>query len=391
MNASPQRVQLSVNRFEIEADGDCRAVAGNRALGAPTTSQPGKPPGNPPRNRARTLSLDWLSDTSKQRLALTGRTWVPPLEFTSVAPFLQLEYELGPVTVRGGARRENAELRVDTFQTLAAYGNRSVAGGTLEFGQTVKNLGAIWRFSPGWSMFASYNDGFGLPDVGLVLRGINSDGRSVNDLIDLKPVVTDNKEIGLAWRGKRGNFGLSYYESSSDLGSQIRVVNGIGRVDRVPVEVKGWELNGEAKLADAWKIFALYSKIGGKTATGPEQPLDVELGSRSPGPNKLVMGVDWAFAPEGNLRLQAARYFSRQINSGRTSGSARLDERFHGYAVADLAISYKSAWGDLGFGVENLFDKQYIGYFPQANPGGSQDDYFAGRGRTYTVSYGRTF
>lgn len=463
-----QRVQFSANRFAIEGDGDYRAVAGNRALGVPTTSQPGKPPGNPPRNRVQTLSLDWqhndlaggaataqlykqdfsasygagtspvfqdpaiapagtlvdqseivadkwglrtswlrpdflvrnleltagidwLSDTSKQRLALTGRTWVPPLEFTSVAPFLQLEYEIGPVTLRGGARRENAELRVGTYQTLAAYGSRSVAGGTLAFTQTVKNLGAIWRFSPGWSVFASYNEGFGLPDVGLVLRGINSNGRSVNDLIDLKPVITDNREVGLAWRGVRGNFGLSYYESSSDLGSQIRVVNGIGRVDRVPVEVKGWELNGEARLADAWKLFALYSTIDGKTAVGPDQPLDVDLGSRSQGPDKLVLGVDWAFSQQGNMRLQAARYFSRQINSGRTSGSARLDERFDGYAVADLAVSYKSAWGDLGFGVENLFDKQYIGYFPQANPGGTQDDYFAGRGRTYTVSYARTF
>jgi iron complex outermembrane receptor protein len=47
--------------------------------------------------------------------------------------------------------------------------------------------------------------------------------------------------------------------------------------------------------------------------------------------------------------------------------------------------------GDFGLGIENLFDRQYIGYFPQANPGGTNEDYFAGHGRTYTLSWRRTF
>ncbi len=339
--------------------------------------------------------LDWLRDNSQQRLAATNRVWVPPLEFTSVAPFAQLEYEAGPVTLRGGLRHEQARLAVDTYTTLAAYGSRRVEGGTPRFSETVKNLGGILRLGAGWSAFASYGEGFGLPDVGLVLRSVNVAGRSVERLIDLRPVITENKEVGLAWRGARGNLAVSYYDSRSDLGSQIRVssTTGLGQVDRVPVVVKGWELTGEWKAAPAWSLFGLYSHIDGKTAASAGAPLDVALGARSQAPDKLVAGVNWAFSPRGSARLQAARYFPRHINIGRTTGNANLEEHFGGYTLADLAVMHKSSWGDFGFGVENLFDRQYIGYYSEADAGSQtrQDNYFAGRGRTFTVSYSRSF
>ena len=88
---------------------------------------------------------------------------MPTLDFTLTAPFLQLEYERGPITVRGGVRRESADLRVDTYTTLAAYGSRLVQGGERSFSKTVKNVGAVWRFAPQWSAFVSSAEGFGLP------------------------------------------------------------------------------------------------------------------------------------------------------------------------------------------------------------------------------------
>ncbi|MFX7858150.1 hypothetical protein ABTK38_20820, partial [Acinetobacter baumannii] len=76
-----------------------------------------------------TTGLDLLDDTSSQRLTKTGRSWVPPLHYRSLAPFAQLEYEAGPLTVRGGLRDEHTRLQVDTYRTLAFYGNALVTGG----------------------------------------------------------------------------------------------------------------------------------------------------------------------------------------------------------------------------------------------------------------------
>lgn len=340
-----------------------------------------------------TTGLDWLKDTSEQRLALTARSWVPPLKFTSTAPFAQLEYDVGLVTLRGGARLENANLKVDSYRTLAFYKDTAVQGGERSFSQWVKSLGAVWRLGSGWSTFVAYNEGFGVPDVGLVLRAVATANQSVDKLISLEPVVTDNREIGLAWRGRLGSFSASVYDSRSDLGSQIRVdaATGVGSVLRVPVQVKGFEFSGEVKPLADWTLSASYARTRGKTATRQDAPLDVSLGARSQGPDKLVLAAAWQFAAKGNVRLQATRLASRHINIGRVVGTARLEEKFDGYTLADLAATYGTTWGDFGIGVENLFDRQYVGYFAQSNPAGTNDDYLAGRGRTLTVSWRRSF
>jgi iron complex outermembrane receptor protein len=341
-----------------------------------------------------TTGLDWLSDTSEQRLAMTGRTWVPPLKFNSTAPFSQLEYEFGNFTVRGGLRYEDVRLRVDRYRTLAAYNRTEVAGGERSFDKFVKNLGAVWRMGGGWSAFVSYSEGFGLPDVGLVLRAVNVSGRSVENLIDLQPVVTDNREVGVTWRGERGSFTASVYDSRSKLGSQVRVDNatGIGSVQRLPVHVKGFEFTGEFKPQRDWTLSTTYALTRGKTARTTGEPLDVELSARNQGPDKLVLAARWAFMPGASARLQAAHYASRHINEGVTPvGTTQLVERFDGYTVADLGLNWASPWGELGLGIENLLDRQYVGYYAQANPAGTSDDYYAGRGRTYTLSWRRTF
>ena len=119
--------------------------------------------------------------------------------------------------------------------------------------------------------------------------------------------------------------------------------------------------------------------------------MDVELGARSQGPDKLVLAAAWAFAPGASARLQATHLRSRDINVGRMVGTARLEEHFQGYTLADFAASMPTRWGDVGLGIENLFDRQYVGYYSQSNPAGTNDDYFAGRGRTVTLSWRRSF
>lgn len=340
-----------------------------------------------------TGGLDWLSDTSKQRLALTGRDWVPPLQFRALAPFAQLEYERGDVTLRGGLRHEHARLEVDTYTTLASYGRRQVRGGTRSFDQLVGNLGLVWRFARGWSAFASYNEGFGLPDVGLVLRAVNVAGRSVEDLAALEPILTGNREVGLTWQHRMGSFTASVYDSRSDLSGQVRIdaATGIGSVVRVPVRVRGFEFAGELRPAQGWALSASLARTRGMTATAEGKPLDVALSSRYQGPAKLVLAARWAFAPTMAARVQASHYASRHVNAGRTAGTANLEEHFDGYTVADVLLTWATRVGDWSLGIENAFDRQYIGYYAQARPSGTNDDYFAGRGRAFTLSWRRSF
>lgn len=468
-NFGDQRLQLTVNRFRMEGDGDYKQVPANFASGTPTSSTPGTPAGAPPRNKVETSSLeyrhnevlggsfnaqlfkqdfaslygatntatfqdvalapagklfdqsevvadkygakltyvrpntvidgleftaglDYLRDRTKQWLAGTGRTWVPTLDFTSVAPFTQLEYEIGPLTVRGGVRHEDAKLNVDTYTTLAAYGSRLVQGGQRAFTKNVKNIGAVYRFSPNWSAFVSSAEGFGLPDVGLVLRAVNRPGQSVASLFDMEPVITRNNEIGVNWRGALGNVGASFYDSRSKLGTALRINSaGIGQLDRVPTTVRGWEISGEVRPARELSAFGSYSRTLGKTAATAGAPMDVALGARSQGPDKLVAGANWQWMPKANLRLQATKLKDRDINIGRTAGTAILEEHFKGYTLVDLAGNYDTPWGKIGLGLENLTDRQYVGYYPQSASYKDPASYFAGRGRTLSLSLVRNF
>jgi iron complex outermembrane receptor protein len=463
-----QRLQLSLNRFDLSGDGDYRNAPGVVAQGVPTSSEPGTPVGMTPRNRVRsgsidyrhaalfggaltaqlfthdfeslygatntstfqdrniaplgtlydqsevvadklgsritwvrpdllvqglelTAGVDWLKDHTQQRLAGTNRTWVPELKFRSLAPFLQLEVEIGPVTVRGGVRHENATLDVDTYTTLAAYGSRRVEGGSAEFSKSVKNIGAVWRFLPGWSAFASSSEGFGLPDAGLVLRGVTLPNQSVSSLISLQPIVTRNKEIGVNWRGSQGQFGLSRYDSRSKLGSVIRINSaGIGLVERVPTTVKGWEANAEWRPNRDWSVFGTWATTDGKTAASQGAPMDLDLGARSQGPDKGVIGANWRVRPHAQLRLQASHLRDRDINIGRRVGTSNLEEHFKGYTLADAALTWDSAYGRFGLSVENLFDKQYIGYYAQSASAVDPAATYAGRGRTFALSWTRS-
>ncbi|MCH8855460.1 MAG: TonB-dependent receptor [Proteobacteria bacterium] len=339
-----------------------------------------------------TTGLDLLDDTSSQRLTKTGRSWVPPLHYRSLAPFAQLEYEAGPLTVRCGLRDEHTRLQVDTYRTLAFYGNALVTGGERRAHQRVKSLGGIWRFGrSGWSAFASYNEGFGPPDAGLILRAVRTANQSVGQLVDLQPIVVKNHEIGANWRGAGTTLSMSVYRSRSELGSQLVVSNGIGALQRVPIEVKGVEISAEHRINAAVKLNGTFARTLGRTASAPGQPLDLMLGARSQGPDKLLLGAQWTAGSAWSSQLNLSHYRPREANLGKTLGSASLAERFSGYTVLDLASRWQTGWGQWGLGVENLLNRRYITYYGEANYSGTNDDYYAGRGRTWTLSWRRDF
>ena len=71
--------------------------------------------------------------------------------------------------------------------------------------------------------------------------------------------------------------------------------------------------------------------------------------------------------------------------------AAPVGHDFAGYTTADASVAIPSSLGLFRIGVENLFDKQYIVYFSQVDPVGGNDTFFAGPGRSFTLSFERRF
>lgn len=353
------------------------------------------------------VGLDVVEDVAQQVLALTDRLWVPPMEYTSVAPFAQASFDMGPVTVTAGVRREDGELQVDDYTTVWQRDRRFVSGGTLEYKKTLPNVGAIVRLPMGFSVFGSYGKGFTLPNVGIPLRnqqcnsdtgeggppfgGTQPDGcpndppQSVEGILDLQAVVSDNTEFGFNWRGAWGSVGGSYYQSDSEFGSSLRVdpvVQDLVLLRR-PVKIDGYELYGELNASEVLKFTALYSHTKGKTRTGDTGPLTRGMGVLDINPHKFGATANWRFSPRGDVTLSSTTLFDRDLNEG-----AAGEEHTKGYTLFDLSVNHEIGRGQVTLGVENLTDKFYVLSWSQVV---GFRNFWSGRGRVTSLSYSMHF
>jgi iron complex outermembrane recepter protein len=328
--------------------------------------------------------VDLVKDETQQRLALTNRIWVPPMDYTSVGPYAQLSYDIGPVTLSGGVRYEDGEIKVDDYTTTYFRNRVFVQGGKLDYKDTLKNAGAIWRIGEGWSVFGSYSEGFTLPNIGIPLRNINTPGQSVDGILALQAIIFDNKEAGFNWRGTRGSFGASYYESKSDLGASLSVdpVTKDFVLNRAPVKINGVDVTAEYRISPTLRVNALYAHTVGKTtpASNPNGPLSLTMGVANISPDKLSSSIEWRFVPAASVTLGATSLMGRDINAGTSAA-----EHTHGYTLYDLTANYDTEkLGAFSLGVENLTNKFYFLSFSQID---FFQNYFAGRGRTVSLTY----
>ncbi len=327
--------------------------------------------------------IDVVEDTTDQNLALTGRLWVPPMTYKSTAPWAQVSYDFGPVTLSGGIRREDGELSVDSYTTTFFRNRVFVQGGKLDYQENLPNYGAIVRLPRDFSVFAAYGKGFSLPNVGIPLRNQNRPGQSVSGILDLQAVVVDNKEVGFNWKGGWANFGASYYRSESDFGVALFIDPATSDfvMRRQPVDIKGFEMSADASISRDIKVGALYSRIRGKSVYVDGGPLDREMGVLDINPDKLGLWAQWQFSSRGNLRVGSTTLFDRDLNVGRSG-----EEHTKGYTLVDLVANYDlpKKYGTLSLGVENLTDKFYILSWSQVV---GFRNFWSGRGRVWSLTH----
>lgn len=455
-----QRLQFTVNRYQIKSKASYVGVAGDRTRGIPSTSVAGEPEGTPAWNDVWTSSLsyqhfdlagmelsamafnqefeglfgadisstfqdasiapvgtlydqsravaskvgskvgltnadlldgrlkltagfDTLLDTGKQDLYGTGRTFVPESEYRNLSLFTQGEYKLlDNLVLHGGVRHENAELEVASYRTLAAYKNVQVEGGTLKFSETLFNAGIVYSPVQELSLFASYSEGFGMPDIGRALRSINKSGQSIGNMENLKPILTESVELGARLRQGRGDFEISYFQSDSEFGTRIVPVNGVFMMAREKTRIQGIETSVGYRFNPAHRAKLAYAYTKGRYDSDKDGSLDAKLDGLNVAPNRLI--ASWSAEWSGKLAsfVQAQHAFDQSFDDPA--------KEFKGYTLVDATVSYQLPQGKLRLAVANLFDEDYITYYSQSalvEP----KRYFAGRGRTLTLGYSLDF
>lgn len=462
-NWDDQRIELTVNEFELAGDNDWVAVSGDISAGVPTTAMEGDVAGKAPTNDVTMISVsysnadllgqavrlqvfnqdfaatygggtyatfqdpaigddvfdqsqnesrkagakltlerdrlgelplslvygvDLLRDETAQTLVQTGRTWVPESTYRNVSLFGQAEFTgIERLTVTAGTRHERARLEVDDFTTLYSYnGGQLVQGGEPDFSETLFNIGATFQVTEALRAFANVSEGFSMPDVGRVLRGIDMPGQDVESFLNLTPIVTDNTEIGLEHQSGTTFLQLSYYTSDSEFGQRL-VANsdGIYVVQREKMEIDGVEFRARWQATGDDTLGLRYAHTDGRFDSDADGRVDSDLAGANATPDRANVSWERSWTDRMNTRLQVSYLMDHRFRNAAGVTTAEFD----GYTTVDLSADVAVGNGVLLVGIQNLTNTDYYTYYSQTL--GNDGRNFKGFGRSFRLAYRMDF
>ncbi|QYJ79086.1 TonB-dependent receptor [Shewanella acanthi] len=330
--------------------------------------------------------LDLFRDTTEQDLVKTGVSWVPESTYDNFAPYLQLDFDvINDLTLSGGVRYEHAKLSVDDYKTLYGAGNKEIEGGDTSFNETLFNVGVSYKIIPSVRLYTSYNQGFGMPDIGRILRDGNSfpaTDSSISNSLSLAPIVTDNVEFGADYQGEFISAKLAYYRSATDFGARLALnSDGFYDVKREKSVIDGIEANLTAYLGSNDDLGINLAMQRGEYDSNDDGKTDTDLDGANMPPNRVNLFWTHNFDNQMSTRVQANFFIDRDF----TDADGEEYANFNGYTTVDASFSMPLFKGTLSLGLQNLLNEDYFNYYSQTM--GTNDRYFKGMGRTATIGY----
>lgn len=335
--------------------------------------------------------IDYSHDQTSQPIERPGvptALFVPEMKQASIAPFAQFTASVADwLTLRGGLRWENADVKVDTFTTIPLFsptlmGGVTIQGGTLKYEEILFNIGAV--LSPfkggaldGVSVYAGFSQGFSVGDLGRALRSTTAPSI---EQFGFKAQIIDSYEAGIRADYDTVDASLAVFLSKSEFGSTFNAVT--LELTRAPEKVWGIEGTIDVKPTDGWAMGANVSWVDGNqknVVTGIVSPLDTSRIS----PVKAVFYASYDFAESWTSRLQLT-YSGRQNRfPGNPTVFGRAD--IEAFALLDFSIGGQVGPGRMTFAVNNLLNEKY--FTPDAYRFANANQFTTGQGVTGRISY----
>lgn len=317
--------------------------------------------------------------------------YMPPVTTRSIGAFAQLQHRFNAQwSAEGGLRYDRAQASFNDFTPLSqsrAPSPQPVNGGTVRYNAWTYNLGTVFTPVPGQELYASYSQGFELPDIGVVVRNATPAFNLGNS--NLQAVKTNTYEMG--WRGKFSNVmaNLSVFQSRSNLGAVQSFNNGLTLL-RTREKIHGIE-GGLDYFSDDdhWSVGGSFTWMKGRELPQAASGYQDMTGFRIP-PLKLTAYVEYRPDTRWSHRLQATAYASKDYRLGGKTGFGRYDTR--GYTTVDLISQWKiDPKNRVSLGVENLFNRQYFPLYSQLLRSNNNTSRLPAAGTVLKISYAHTW
>jgi iron complex outermembrane receptor protein len=243
--------------------------------------------------------------------------------------------------------------------------------------------GVIVEPMDGVRAYGSYAEGYTIADVGRILRGITEANVDIDDFLALEPVISNNREIGVEYDRGILDASASYFWSSSKLGSLLVLgLDGIFSVARQPVEIEGFEARASIDIppVPGLALGAGYSNLSGQTDADSDGQVDDDLDGANISPDRINLSASYENGP-WRAKLASRMYLSRSFEGQPPAAD------FEGYTLFDAYVAYRSDIGEFALAAQNLTDEFYVTYDSDTVRVNDSSRFFAGRGRTVTLSW----
>lgn len=313
--------------------------------------------------------------------------YMPPLTTRSIGGFAQLQYKLNQRwALEGGLRYEHARARFDDFVPLSqirAASPRAVRGGALSYDAWMANVGAVFKPVRGQELYASFSQGFQLPDMGLQVRNATPAFNLSSSA--LEPVKTNNYELG--WRGSVGELQatLALFYTTSKLGDVQSFNNGL-ILTRTAEKIRGLEAGLDyLPQSGPWSYGGTLTAMSGRETPQGGSSDQTMTGYRIP-PTKVTAYVQHKPGSQWSNRLQATYYGARDSRLNGVASFGRRD--VSSYTTLDLISRYQlTARGAVTVGIENLLDRYYLPAYSQLMRNSNNSSRLPAPGAVLSVSY----
>ena len=332
-----------------------------------------------------TYGIDILNDKTDQDLT-DGRVYIPTMDMVNIAPYAQLKIDLvDHLILKTGVRYENANVKVDDFNTIATGPNNEgsifVQGGKIPYKTTLFNVGLRYNKYEYFNPFISFSQGFAINELGRILRRATE---STLDKLETEPIITNNYEVGFSSRFSMFSFTGSYFLSTSKLGANLVDIGGYLVAQRESERVHGFEVTAEVALTPQWTVGGTYAYVEGKAKFDDGSKVYLNGGRISP--PKATAFVYYTASDKLNIQLYWLYSGSRnRFNPNEKGGYKNSEGPVKDISLFNLASTYilNKAW-KVNVGIENLFNKTYYPVVSQYR--GTDAEYVRGNGMQANLS-----
>ncbi|TMX49711.1 TonB-dependent receptor [Vibrio alginolyticus] len=329
-----------------------------------------------------TWGMDVEQQSFKQPNSVGFYNNTPDVEQFAIAPFAQFITDVSDNTVLSyGIRYEYVRLSVDDFTVGNTHNNAGdqVQGGDPYFDEFLFNIGVTHDLTDNHQLFASFAQGMSTNEA---LRDIRS-GNSSTVEGAIKPITTDNYEVGVRGFLGEADYSLAAFYSESDLGSTLNVNEAGDALEstRAPEKVWGAEATlGYSILANLRTDSTISWQEGERKLNEDSgwEPLD---GTRI-APLKVTSVISYDAYEFGRYNMTLVYSGNRDKEDEIISGAKYAVDS---YFVANAGVDYDLPFGTLSFAVENLFNEDYMTTYAQSERNNSR--YYNAPGRRFHLNY----